>query len=530
MLVLMDGRSLYTPLFAGVLWDVPDYVLADIDRIEVIRGPGATLWGANAMNGVINITSKSARDTQGALVAANAGNEVHDVASMRYGDRIGENTFFRIYGKHTDYDDMVFRNGRGAKDDREHAQAGFRLDSYQWQKNIFTVQGDYYAGWNGRMQGDDEEIGGGNLLTRWTHQFTDKSDLRVQLYYDRVEREVPDVFRERRNTYDADIQYRFQPWDRHDIVTGANYRRSTDNIGNSRGLAFLPDSRNLDYVGFFAQDEIELVREKLGLTFGSKFEHNDYTGFEIEPSARLAYKPSRDQTIWGAVSRAVRMPSRLDTDLFLNRVTPTNQTLLIRGDTGFDSEELLAYELGYRVHPKDWIAFDLAAFYNDYDQLRSQELSTTPTGLPTVLRNKLSGETYGAELSVTAQIFDWWRVRGNYTVFDKHLKLDRSSRDPTRGAPEGNDPSHMFSVHSSWDLPRNFEFDAIVRYVGRLPNPAVPSYMELDLRFGWRATKHLDLDIVGRNLLDGSHPEFGSNSPLRREVERSVYGRVTWRF
>jgi iron complex outermembrane recepter protein len=422
------------------------------------------------------------------------------------------------------------RNGHGAGDDREHAQGGFRLDSYQWEKNIFTVQGDYYAGWNGQISADDEKIGGGNLLTRWTHQFRERSELRVQLYYDRVERRVPDIFREQRDTGDLDIQYRFQPWDRHDIVTGINYRQSADTINNSPMLAFLPRSRRLEYYGFFVQDEIELVREKLGLALGSKFEHNDYSGFEFEPSVQLAYKLSHDQTFWGGISRAVRMPSRLDTDLYISRATPTNQTLLIRGDTGFDSEEVLAYELGYRVHPQEWIAFDLATFYNDYDELRSQEASPGPTGLPVVLGNKLSGESYGADLSVTAQLIEWWRVRGNYTVFEKNLNLESSSRDATGGVAEGNDPSHMFTLHSSWDLPKHFEFDAIARYVSRLPNPAVASYMELDLRLGWRATRNLDFDVVGRNLLDRSHPEFGANSPLRREVERSVYARVTWRF
>jgi iron complex outermembrane receptor protein len=530
MLVLMDGRSVYTPLFAGVLWDVPDYMLADLDRIEVIRGPGATMWGANAMNGVINITSKSARETQGTLFTAAAGTELQDLVSLRYGDRINDNTFFRIYGRHFEHGDLVYRNGHGAGDEREHAQGGFRVDSYPWEKNLFTLQGDYYGGWNGTGPGDDESIHGGNLLGRWTHQFTERSDLRAQIYYDRNDRRVPGTFEEQRDTADADVQYRFQPWERHDIVTGVNYRRSVDRIDNSPGLAFLPRSRALDYYSFFLQDEIELVQEKLGLTIGSKFEHNDYTGFEVEPSFRLAYRPSREQTVWGGISRAVRMPSRLDTDLFLSSVTPTNRTLLVRGDTGFDSEELVAYELGYRVHPREWIAFDLATFYNDYDQLRSQERSTTPSGLPAVLANKLSGEAYGAELSATAQVMSWWMLRANYTVFDKRLELDRDSRDLTGGVPEGNDPSHMFTIHSSWDLPRNFEFDAIARYVGRLPNPAVPSYLEMDLRLGWRATRNLDLDIVGRNLLDGSHPEFGADSPRRREVERSVYARVTWRF
>jgi iron complex outermembrane receptor protein len=530
MLVLMDGRSVYTPLFAGILWDVPNYVFADLDRIEVIRGPGATMWGANAMNGVINIASKSARETQGTVITTAAGTELQDQVSLRYGDKINENTFFRIYGQHAEHRDLVYRNGHGAGDEREHAQGGFRIDSYPWEKNLFTLQGDYYGGWNGAGPADDESIHGGNLLGRWTHQFAERSDLRVQIYYDRNDRRVPSIFREQRDTGDADVQYRFQPWERHDVVTGVNYRRSVDRINNSPGLAFLPSSRALDYYSFFLQDEIELVHEKLGLTVGSKFEHNDYTGFEVEPSVRLAYRPSREQTVWGGISRAVRMPSRLDTDLFVSSVTPTNRTLLVRGDTGFDSEEVVAYELGYRVHPREWIAFDLATFYNDYDQLRSQELSSTPNGRPAVLANKLSGEAYGAELSITAQATSWWMLRANYTVFDKRLELDRNSRDITGGAPEGNDPSHMFTIHSSWDLPGNFEFDAIARYVGRLPNPAVPSYLEMDLRLGWRATRNLDLDIVGRNLLDGSHPEFGADSPLRREVERSVYARVTWRF
>lgn len=532
MLVLMDGRTLYTPLFGGVLWDAQDYLLADVDRIEVIRGPGATMWGANAVNGVINIITKTADQTQGTYVSSTVGDELRSQGAIRYGDQIGDETFFRVYAKYTDFDSLALRNGQDAHDERQFGKTGFRLDSFKWDNNVLTVQGDTYHGWNGAAGRDDEDIGGGNILGQWTRFFSDTSDLHAQVYYDRVDRQLPHIFTEARDTYDVDLQYRFEPASRNNVLVGLNYRWSGDDIRNNvQGpLQFRPDDRDVHLIGGFVQDEITLLPDKLGLTLGSKLEHNDFSGFEVQPSARIAYTPVPRQTLWSAVSRAVRTPSQLDEDVYAFGTTPLGRTLLVRGDPGFDSEELTAYELGYRIQPVPILTFDIATFYNDYDHLRSQEPRRSAAGTVLVLDNQLSGSTYGAEVAANLQLLRQWRLHAGYTAFEKHLRLDGDSRDPTGGVAEGNDPSHMVVLRSSVDFFDRLEFDTTLRYVDRLPNPHVPAYLALDVRVGWFVTPDLELSIVGRNLLDDRHPEFGANTPARREVERGVYGRVTWRF
>ncbi|MGH8591830.1 MAG: TonB-dependent receptor plug domain-containing protein, partial [Gammaproteobacteria bacterium] len=332
---------------AGVRWEVQDTLLEDIDRIEVISGSGATLWGANAVNGVINIITRDAKDTQGALLAGGGGTELNGFGGMRYGGALTPNLQYRVYGKYFDRDSSVLPDGRDASDDWHMGQGGFRIDWDASEGNVFTVQGDGYDGRISQAGADEIDVSGANVIGRWSHTFSEGSDLQLQLYYDRTHRNDPRTISEDLDTYDVDFQHRFPLGERHDIVWGLGYRLIDDDVGNSPAVAFLPPQVSRQWFSGFVQDEIALMKDRVHLTIGTKIEHNDYTGFEFQPSGRVAWRLSEQQTLWSAISRAVRTPSRIDRELFL-RGPPDFR---IDGGPDFDSEELLAYELGYRVQP-----------------------------------------------------------------------------------------------------------------------------------------------------------------------------------
>lgn len=529
MLVLMDGRSLYTPLFSGVFWEVQDTSLLDLDRIEVVRGPGATLWGANAMNGVINIVSKDARDTQGTLIIAGAGNEEQAFATVRYGAPVSDHAWYRAYVKYVARDEQTLSSGIRAGDDMAQTQTGFRYDAAPGTGGHFTLQGDGY--WNsfGTLGRPDADNSGGNLLARWTQYRADNSELTVQAYYDRAARDVPRQFSETRNTIDLDVQWHVQPRARHDVVAGFGYRNSWDRTGTEadRTFVFSPARRRIELVTGFVQDQITLEPLRWNLYVGSKFEHNDFTGTEVQPAVRLAFTPDGQQTVWGAVSRAVRTPTRVDTD---SRFLPAPATgvVFIRGNPDFGAETALAYELGYRVQPHPALFLDLATYYNVYDDLRTLEPTPT-TVLPLILGNGRRGETYGAELVATAQPTQWWRLRGSVAYIHENLRLQPGSRDTTGGTLEANDPSTIASLESTLNLPGGFQFDCFVHGATARPNPALAGYTAVDARLGWQSTRGWELALIGQNLFSPRHPEFvgGGSQP---EVERSVYLRFTSRF
>jgi iron complex outermembrane receptor protein len=525
LLVMIDGRTIYTPLYAGVFWDVQQVLLEDIDQIEVISGSGGTLWGANAVNGVINIVTKSARDTQGTLVTGGGGSLLQDFGAVRYGDRIGSNLFFRVYGQHFDRDSTRLPGGNAGTNAWGMTQGGLRVDWYPSEANTLTVQGDGYGGAIEQPASGDTTVDGQNLLGRWTHTFSSESDLQVQMYFDRTWRDIPNTFAEDLKTYDFDFQHRFPIGERQSIMWGGGYRLMQDEVANSAALAFLPSDRNMQLFGGFLQDEITLISERLKFTIGTKLEHNDFSGFEFQPSGRLAWTPDERQTIWGAISRAVRSPSRIDTDFFTPPPPVAPGTPNLAGGPTFDSETVIAYELGYRVRPIEKMSLSLAAFFNDYDDLRSLE-QTAPNTFE--FRNGLHGESWGVELSGTFQATPWWRLRGGYTYLEERISQKPGHTDLNQGRGEGNDPRHQCSLQSILDLPAHFQFDVTARYVDALPFPAVPGYFTFDARLAWQF-KHLELSVVGQNLWDDSHPEFGA-AATRQEIPRSIYGKVTFRW
>ncbi len=569
LLVLIDGRSVYTPFFSGVFWEVQDTMLEDIDRIEVIRGPGATLWGANAVNGVINIITKKAAETQGLLFSATAGTEDRAIGAFRFGGKISDQLHYRIYGKWLSRDDGGEFETGDPNDAWEMARGGFRVDWNAPGGNFLTLQGDIYTGrldelyrrlapnspFTPFIDRTRSHVAGGNILGRWTHTFSDTSELALQAYYDRTHRESA-IFSEDRDTFDVDFQHRFSLGARQTITWGAGYRVTSDSVSDTFDLSLEPNERSTDLFSAFVQDEISVVEKRLTLTLGSKFEHNDYTGFEVQPSARLLWTPAERHSVWASVARAVRTPSRAESDITLRRepvyprgalfpgfgpIPPSPAAVTsLSGDPDFQSERLIAYEAGYRVQLRDNLSVDLAAFYNDYDELRSIEPAdpavdffAVPPSVRAMAGNKLAGETYGGELSINYQPAPWWRLRAGYSLLLTNLhRVDGGQDRDTETLTEGGSPQNQFLLRSSMDVARNVEFDATFRYVDSLPSLQVDSYVALDLRLGWRPRENVELSIVAQNLFGDQHREFSPTTVATgtTEVEMSVYGKVTIRF
>jgi len=528
LLVMIDGRAVYSPLFAGVFWDAQSVLLEDVDRIEIISGPGGTLWGANAVNGVINIITKSSKNTQGLFVSAGAGSTLRQIAEARYGGKVSENFSFRIYGQHQGRGNTLLADGNDNSDEWNLTQGGFQLDWNAGSADAISMQGNFYGGGE-QANSNPSAIDGQNLMGRWTHAFSEKSELTVQAYYDRTWRtDVPSTIDDRLETYDIDIQHNFRLGKKHNVIWGGGYRLMDDMTWNrTQFVGFLPADRTMNLLSSFIQDEISLVPDRLKFTIGTKLQHTNFTGFEILPSARLTWTPREHHVLWSAISRAVRAPSRIDVDYHIPAYKVPSNQLSVAGGPNFISEKLIAYELGYRIQPSTYISVSLAAFYNSYDDLYSVE--ALPGTLTYQIQNGAEGHSYGTEIFGNFQPLSKWRMRGGYTYFQKNLNNKPGNvSDVSLLSTLGMDAAHQMVVQSFIDLPWNFSFDLATRYVDELAltpySPRIPSYFTLDSRIAWRH-KGFELSVAGQNLLDKAHAEIGD-----KQVRRNIYSKITWRY
>lgn len=524
LLVMVDGRIEYSQLFSGTFWNVIDYVLADIDRIEVIRGPGATLWGSNAVNGVINIITRHARETQGAYVSIGAGTEDRALGDFRYGGA-GRSLAYRVYGKFAHRDQQAFDTGERSGDIRRRGQAGFRIDGARRGRDTWLLKGDAFHSEDDLPDRPGAEFTLLALQGSWAHAFSGPKRLNVQTYYRREHRRVPLQLTHTIDTVDVDLQHSVAAGRRHALVWGAAAQVNQDDTEGGT-VAFEPASAAYSLLSAFVQDEITLRPNRLFVTGGIKVERNTFSGAEWQPNGRARWHVNARHMLWGAVSHAVRRPTRLDVDVLA--FTPTGLLVAVGGGRGYRAEQLLASELGYRAQPFAGLALDATVFLHRYDDLRSQELP--PTGPPIVVGNTLTGRSSGIELSATVEPSPRWRMHAGYTHLRVVIRRDAGSRDVGLGASEANDPRHQLSLRTSIDLSRGVELDAHLRGISALPAPVVPGYAELNVRIGWRPARRIELSLSGHDLLHERHPEFGSALPRRIEFERGIRTQATFRF
>ena len=548
LLVLIDGRSVYDPSFGGVFWDARDVMIEDVDRIEVIRGPGGAVWGANATNGIINVVTKKARDTQGGLAVVGGGNE-EGFGAFRYGGGNGRGVSYRVYAKYDDYDGFVTAAGTDAKDQWDRWLTGFRVDWDHALGGDLRVEGSYLeSALRDRVSVTappprfvdsapfDAEARNGNLLARWS-----KDSLSAQVYYDRSQR-TEKVGGEHRDTFDLELQQNLSPASRHDVSWGLGARRIRNEFSPTFAVSWEPLKRDDDLYVLFAQDRVRFGGGRTQLIVGSKLEHTDRNGFEAQPSIRLTHKPSGRQVLWAAVSRAVRTPSRVNYDLrSVAAVLPTPGLptyVVASGSHDIDSEKLVAAELGYRIQPTQTSLIDVALFHHDYEDL----IENVPAGqpfvvfspppphvvVPLVAVNRATAESYGVEVATDFRLTRAWQIAANYSYLN--LKV-RDTTDKGLLALPGTSPRHQVKVLSRLDLPRSVELDLGLYWVDDLPSFGLADHLRADLRLGWRPRPAWELAIGARDLLKSQHQEFGSDVFFAAsEVERSVYGSVALHF
>jgi iron complex outermembrane receptor protein len=560
LLVLIDGRSVYSQETSGVYWEALDLPLETIERIEVIRGPGGALWGANAVNGVINIITKKASDTQGGLMVAGGGSEDRGFGSQRYGGKIGSQAYYRVYAKYLNTSGLVTDDGALAGDGKSAGQGGIRLDWQPSSRDSLSLQGGIYDislmerpalpsvislfTPNGLT---NSQLRGGDALARWAHAFSDRSDMALQVYWDRSVHDIHDLAY-RLDTTDVDFQHHFAFGARQDVVWGLGYRLIEFNTNGSIGspVAFTPKAQSRQLFSGFFQDEFSLVKDKLRLSAGAKLEHNDFTGFEVQPSARLLWTPTVHQTVWAAVSRAVRTPSMANDDIRINLAAfpgPGGLPVVLEllGNSNFTSEDLLAYELGYRAQ-RGRLSLDVATFYNVYHNLQTNDGPGAPffvfgppshLVLPLTFGNHGAGETYGIEVSANCNVTASWRVSGGYSFLHMQVHSDTAMAGVALSSSQADNPRHQFQIRSYFNLPHKLELDAGLYHVSELAGQGIPAYTRLDLRLGWRLAESIELSLVGQNLLHKGHAEFNATDIGvidEDQVRRSAYAKLTWRF
>jgi iron complex outermembrane recepter protein len=549
LLVLQDGRSLYSPLFGGTYWDTVDYVLPDLDRIEIIKGPGATLWGANAVNGVINITSKDAKDTQGWLLDTRASNDESNL-SLRYGGKLSDDTYYRAYIKAAYINELDDASGDNAGDEWHTLRGGFRIDKHPSDIDTLTLQGDIAdirirdpfnqpiptPPFTEPVHADrDDETS--NLLSRWTHRFSDDSDFALQVYYDflKVDSDSTDYVQ---NTFDIDFHHRFKFDQRNEITWGLGYRIVNGLVKATPEFWSDTPTRNDNIFSTFVQDTITIVPDRWSFTAGSKFEHNDFNGYDVEPSGRLLWTPNKTNSVWAAVSLADRSPTRLTTDAhvqYADTQFPTGPgtfapaAIRLFGDPGEESEKLTAYEAGYRLEPTKSVSFDLSIFYNQYRDKQSIVQGAPIFGpeivVPLRYGNLARGETYGGSISSTVNVTNDWRLVGSYSL----LQAQFSANDPL---DRGASPKNMAQIRSYLNITRHVQLNAGVYYVGAVGEFHVAPYISTDMNVAWKPTDALECSIGVLDLFDNHHPEFGTNAieGTPSETPRTVYLQMTYQF
>ena len=555
LLVLVDGRAVYSPTFAEVFWDTLDVPLEDIDRIEVIRGPGGTVWGNNAVNGVINIITKDARDTQGALVSGGGGTTEQGFGLVRYGGEINGQTYYRIFTDYLNHGYFPDLNGQNGGDGSHLLHGGFRVDSKVSTNNTLMLQGDLYTG----AEGDSivhsvlsppgnfnvfarAGLSGGDVQGQWNRTFSSRSDLTLQIYFDKYTRSGPESF-ETRNTVDFDFRYHQLLGTRNDLTWGLGYRYSGDQTIGTIDQAFSPPNRWGDLFNFFIEDQIALAPNRLLVYAGTKLENNYFTGFDLEPSVRMAWTPSNHQTVWAAVSNAHRAPSLRDVSLNATLAAlpgPTDVVLL--GNANYNDEIVWAYELGYRAEFSNRVSVDLATYLNDYHNLQTieplpsfEQPDTAPPLLvvPSTFGNKMRGITGGFEASVHWKVTDRFMLSPGYSFLKMNMHPDSTSLDTSTAADtEGSSPSHQAQLRTHVDLPYGFGWDASAYFVGPLPAQFVPSYTRIDSQLSWQFSEQMQFSLVGQNLLSDHHLEFNDDLAIVNpsQVKRSVFAKITWQF
>jgi iron complex outermembrane receptor protein len=511
MLVLIDGRAAYSPLFSGVFWEAQHVMLADVERIEVISGPGSTLWGANAVNGVINVITRNAQETQGLLVSAGAGTHEGEAAA-RYGSTVGQRGHFRVFAQHGDRDNTSREAGPEIRDSANFSQGGFRADWIEASRAL-TLQGDAYRSSIDQIP-SAREISGSNVLARWNEVLADGSRWKLQAYVDRTDRRAPTQYDDTLTTFDVEFLHALPAGKTHTLLWGGGYRQSRDQF-ESASQALVPGEKDLRLSNIFVQDSISLAAD-LELTFGAKVERNVYTGSEFLPSARLSWRRDEDMLLWSALSRSLRTPSRVDRDFFSATIT---------GGSNFQSEVATVFEAGIRAQPSMHLTYSVTAFQHRHDKLRSAE----PMGGLLIFENRIEGTSTGIEAWGTYQVAKNWRIVAGAVRLHQDLKPRGDSNDPGIGVGFlGNDPKSWSSVRSSWDISPRHELDVSVRHVGARANPQVPGYVALDARMGWKVARDVEVSLLLQNLLEARHPEWGS-AANRAEYERGAFLKVVWR-
>ncbi len=528
LLVLVDGRTVYTPLFSTVNWDVQHVMLQDVERIEVISGPGATLWGANAVNGVINVITRKAQDSQGNIASIGTGNQ-ESALDVRHGGTFGTDGHFRVYAERLVQRNSVLGNSNNVTDGWQNSQLGFRTDWGEAARN-FTVQGDAYrAGSESGLLGA-ADMSGANLLVRWSEQLSNGTSLELQSYYDHTERDDPMSYRDQANIFDIQFQQTIPLGNTQKLMWGAGYRSAQDSTQAHFSplillvQTFSPADRSLQWSDLFIQDEIALS-PSIDLTLGIKAETNIYTGVEYLPSARFAWKLEKDQLMWGALSHAVRAPARLDRDYNVYLALPGRPLIpVIKGGPDFQSETADVLEIGYRAQPTSTLSFSITGFYTVYDKLRSGQPP------PAVVQNMMDGTTHGIEAWANYQPTPDWRLSAGLMALRQDLRIKPGSLDPTGPSAQGNDPDQTWQLRSAWNLSEQYQLDLTVRHVSALPQPIVPAYTAWDGRFNWHLHKNLDIALSAQNMLDANgHAEFGAPAS-RSEFRRTVFLQATWRM